>query len=60
MEENCINCKFWDGHEGDHGPQNCLRFPPQVFASGEHHNCTWPDTDPDDWCGEWQTRDEVP
>lgn len=61
MEESCVNCKFWDGTKSEDGPQMCLRFPPQVFAGKlVSHDCTWPDTAPDDWCGEWKTKDEMP
>jgi hypothetical protein len=61
MEENCANCKFWASARDEDGPEACLRYPPVVYQTKDgHHDFTWPDTNAEDWCGEWKAEDAHP
>lgn len=66
-KERCETCRFWDATEG---LNNCRRYPPTFTAiaiePGEVENGTleadlafWPQTGPDDWCGEWQPKPKL-
>lgn len=51
--EKCENCRFWYKTNGP-----CRRFPPLANRAYpvEYH---YPFTQPDDWCGEWQSKEKA-
>lgn len=55
-EKKCENCRFWDEQEG------CRRYPPKVHWNDDGHTVykshSYPETDTDKWCGEWQQKGE--
>jgi hypothetical protein len=54
---HCKTCSLWD--PGD--PGICRRYPPQVVPIDATAGITltmWPETDKDDWCGEWVKWEE--
>lgn len=67
----CKTCRFWLLHEPQHIYGDCHRMPPlntlsaharpvdydrvQVTITSERH-AAWPNTNQDDWCGEWQMQ----
>ena len=54
-QEECANCKFW--LEGEFTDGSCRRYPPVVSLDEEMgFISTYPRTEPDDWCGEWQWK----
>lgn len=58
MDENCGNCRFWNGiYSDDTGA--CRRYPPtshekRTIAGG--FECQNPRTGKYHWCGEWGER----
>ena len=52
-KETCSTCRWWDGDR-----QDCRVNPPTVVAIDNDEYTVWPDTDPDDWCGAWQDKQE--
>ncbi len=66
MKENCETCRFWDGSSPDAtGWGMCRRNPPthvshEILDGGGIANVGfWPDTEDDDWCGEFQEKIEL-
>lgn len=61
MTETCSTCRFWEQHE-DAFEGFCRRLPPathfRVRGNGNPYDVHawgyWPDTGPDEWCGEHQ------
>lgn len=53
MTETCSTCRFWTG-------ASCRRYPPIVIVIGDDYAPKWPQTHPDEWCGEWQSRKVTP
>lgn len=53
----CETCQFWEDDE-------CRRYPPTIHGKLSKHDkisvCSghFPLIDSDEWCGEWQERDE--
>lgn len=52
MEPRCDNCRFWASSGGS---QTCRRHAPQITTAGY-----WPETFPDDWCGDFAMRLKEP
>ena len=55
--DRCRTCRYWDAgaerQEADVG--ECRRMPPQAGeVCGGRLTGLFPETDPDDWCGEWK------
>ena len=58
----CDTCRYWTaetdrkGHPKDVG--DCRRYPPQLLtaARGDAGHATFPQTGPDEWCGEHRDR----
>jgi len=61
---SCISCHFSkpkeeDGEDGS-AYCECRRYPPKILyfdSDPESHHvqyAVWPETKPDDWCGEWK------
>ena len=54
---HCETCQFWEADE-------CRRYPPAIHGELSKHDkisvCSghFPLTSSDEWCGEWQERDE--
>jgi hypothetical protein len=61
MQRDCYTCRFWKG--SSHGEGECRRHPPQLTVVPDgNEECpgvktAWPETDQEDWCGEWEFRD---
>jgi hypothetical protein len=36
----------------------CRRHAPVVMTTGILPETVWPETDEEDWCGEWEAREE--
>ncbi len=67
----CVNCSFWNPGEKD-APNSklgtCQRFPPTPvqnveweghggnYRQGYEIVSWWPETEPNDWCGEWRPK----
>jgi hypothetical protein len=50
MSERCETCRFWTPpSKGAVPPCFCKRYPPNGANTAR-----WPQTQPQDWCGEWQ------
>jgi hypothetical protein len=47
----CEACRHWDRLYPDAQIGRCRRHAPQPGRPGTG----WPETDNDDWCGEWET-----
>ena len=60
MVMNCETCRFWkligQRESGHYSVGKCRRHAPRPMEQGEPRDqgAWWPDTDSDDWCGEWQ------
>lgn len=62
--EMCENCIFWQKWKGYHKKGTCRRYPPSLFAEvdGGPDGVTTkayaaqPETEADDWCGEFKER----
>jgi len=73
MTNSCKTCKFWTPHplinnqinSSVKGKQNdnCLRYPPQYVLlatpQGLGNALSFPSTESDQWCGEYQIAEEV-
>lgn len=59
MEQNCINCKFYEKH-GKLNTGYCQRYPPTVVEAindpGDRSTTysMFPTVQEDDWCGEYK------
>jgi len=52
----CIVCRWWELDTS-----RCHRMPPQwtvppVVRTSIHPLACWPQTEPSDWCGEWERQ----
>lgn len=65
QEQLCKTCRFWDGRFSG----ICRKYPPKVIIVDVERKDTkvyhqkqtlWPDTDEDDWCGEWEAKTPAP
>lgn len=67
-EQNCCgNCRFWQSLDDDITSGLCLCHAPlpvlfQLLAESDDDRMStgavWPETDIDNWCGEWEKGDE--
>lgn len=53
-DEDCSNCKFGFASTRGAGRIECHRYPP-TFSTDPEREDGWPETHPDDYCGEWVT-----
>lgn len=58
--QTCANCLYWDRNDPEFNDDlgRCLRRAPLPLASPANREpegrfAVWPQTDCDDWCGEW-------
>jgi hypothetical protein len=57
-QERCGRCRFWDRLDDDLEDVGlCRRYPP-VIQGERGHNAEWPETQGEEWCGEWCPPDE--
>lgn len=55
----CELCKYWLRLEGlDAG--ECHRNPPVAIGESMHVSTEWPQTSPENWCGEWSESNANP
>ena len=56
---NCETCRWFDGSPDLLG--HCHKNPPRIFGNpdGEYMS-DFPVVDPEDWCGQWKERIDVP
>jgi hypothetical protein len=58
--DRCETCKFWQPDEEINAAAgDCRRHPPRAHVSERTVfgvEVTWPTTNFDDWCGQWQVR----
>lgn len=56
-DQRCENCRFWDTeNDGE-----CRRYPPIITVNTKAFSglsADFPETNSDDWCGEWQGKDQ--
>ena len=56
---SCVNCVYWDRHSPAEG--KCRRHAPVAALCPRNREsdstAVWPSTLPEDWCGEWQSRE---
>ena len=55
--ETCSSCKFWKQFEGGENGE-CRRHSPRPKSNREITVTEWPETVPDDWCGDYQQKPE--
>ena len=55
MTDKCIECKFWL-HRRTTNVGECRRYAPRKGGAGVFD---WPVTRREDWCGEFQPRDDA-
>ena len=59
---NCNNCNYWEENDNGENPLgDCHRYALRPKWSdldeiGDKIRAEWPQTDPDDWCGEFQAK----
>lgn len=55
---SCKGCKFFFQYTYDGAEKGfCKRYPPQlVYAKDYGMQCSWPEVDHKDWCGEFLTK----
>lgn len=56
IKDTCFNCKYWKKLNPEniiYGSGRCRRFPP----SGASRDISFPLTNIDDWCGEYERAD---
>jgi len=55
----CCNCKFYREIVQEHGL--CRRYAPKPIATTDCSDIFWkqPDVFPEDWCGEWRSKNET-
>jgi hypothetical protein len=58
MIECCGTCRFWDQDEEDEEHGYCHRYPPQMVRGREGIVSCWPETDCEEFCGEWQPEED--
>ena len=70
MKPKCENCKYWAGHSEESSKGFCVLNPPVpavvVYQSGcgidgyveSDITSAWPETSNDDWCGQWEEKDD--
>lgn len=61
MTERCENCRFWEHYRHRMGQFRgmCRRFPPTpIYTKRPPVPMLFPETQKDDWCGEFQPRKE--
>ena len=55
MAQECKDCRFWDRPAGAPTAKGlCRRYAPRPGS-----RVPWPETDQNDWCGEWQTKEDT-
>ena len=61
QRRRCDGCKFWAEETLTKGTGDCRRRPPVLVATGSGDiNTAWPNTDGDEWCGEFvELHDEA-
>lgn len=67
MERTCESCRFWErgnatitrGKWKDYAAGNCKRNAP-IATGGLHgpEQTLWPQTSVNDWCGEYQPKEQ--
>ena len=62
MRETCKTCRYWQVMESLPHIGKCKRYPPASRPPEIHRNPAdhFPDTRPEDWCGEWTAKPLVP
>jgi len=65
MEEKCESCKYFKRHSSVHGYGYCKRHSP-IISRLDHPKqtpdlwwneyCEFPNTELQNWCGDWQIR----
>ncbi|RJP18380.1 MAG: hypothetical protein C4527_29030 [Candidatus Omnitrophota bacterium] len=56
MEKKCMHCEFWnvlDVADSSRREGECRKYAPRVRMDGITQG-SWPLTDADDWCGDFQ------
>lgn len=62
---SCDACRYWWQEKVRRtaaGWGQCRRMPPSLPSDREDKLKLvgiWPETEADDWCGEWQARDDI-
>ena len=51
-DRQCQHCKYWKAGPGSMG--DCRRYAPRPGDKKE-----WPRTNPDDWCGEFKSKEQT-
>jgi hypothetical protein len=61
--KRCETCEAWTIYPDRNGDGQCRRMSPMMLWEGEKDDCPhvgiWPETDPDDWCLEWQPKEDA-
>lgn len=54
MKPACKDCHFWERND-EEGNGCCCRFPPVPILHTDEKcaRAVWPETEPEDWCGEF-------
>jgi len=60
----CVACKFWERDPQRPERGKCRRHAPSFhpdpnmynFSGRDNHEGMWPETDENEWCGEFQSR----
>lgn len=58
--ERCDRCRFWQPTQDGSDNGYCLRYPPVPLNNPLHPGSVlswWPETAPDEWCGEFQSAE---
>lgn len=64
-EMKCEDCKFWEAPKGAHKLGSCHRYPPTLISDTQGgvdniFSDIWtgyPNTDSDEWCGEFEPKE---
>lgn len=49
----CNRCKWWQPRRDRYGGGLCKRYPPTPFSLRQTYDVRWPETQKEDWCGEY-------
>ncbi len=60
--ERCENCRFWLSNGSVHASYGlCRRNSPraeETHYSDGYYKVNWPKTQPIEWCGQWEKRND--
>ena len=56
IARRCDQCVVWNQYPKKPGAGECRRYAPRPSIVNVEAIVNWPETNAEDWCGEWELR----